>query len=151
MTLATETIGAIPQHLPVEAQEQLVVMGQRLTIRVTPAQSNGACMVFDMIADPGLGVPMHVHDHEDELFIVRSGAARFVVNGREIILEAGDTLFGPRGVPHAWEAIGDEPLDASVTILPGRLETMFRELGALSCIDPAKVGAICSDHGVRFI
>lgn len=151
MTLATETVATIPQHLPAEAQEQFVVMGQRLTIRVTPAQTGGACMVFDMVADPGMGVPTHVHDHEDELFVVRRGAARFVVNGREIVLEAGDTLFGPRGIPHAWEVIGDEPLDACVTILPGRLETMFRELGAVAGIDPAKVGAICADHGVRFI
>ena len=31
------------------------------------------------------------------------------------------------------------------------LETMFRELGALTAIEPAKIGAICADHGVRFI
>lgn len=153
MTLALESPAAttLPQHLPAEAQERLVVMGQRLTIRVTPAQTNGACMMFDLIADPGMGVPMHTHDHEDELFIVRSGVARFVVDGSETIVRAGDTLFGPRGIPHAWEAIGDEPVRGTVVILPGKLEVMFRQLGALTEVDPARIGAICAGHGVRFI
>lgn len=151
MTLALTPSNTIPQHLPDEEQEQLLVMGQRLSIRVTPAQTSGACMVFDLVADPGMGVPMHVHDHEDELFTVRRGTARFVVNGRAVTLHPGDTLFGPRSVPHAWEAIGDELLEASVTILPGKLETMFRELGAVTTLDPARIAAICADHGVRFI
>lgn len=137
--------------LTADEREQLVVLGQQFTVRVTAAQTGGAFYAFDLVAPPGIGVPAHVHDREDELFVVNRGTARFVVDGREILACAGDSVFGPRGVPHAWEAIGDEPLEAFVLVTPGNLADMFRDLGGLKAIDFPRIAAICAPHGVRFV
>lgn len=129
--------------------DRLEVMGTVITI----CRSDATRMSFDIDAPPGTGVPMHVHEHEDELFVIHRGRVRFVVNGREMIAGPGDTVFGPRGMPHSWEVFGDESVDAIVTILPGNLEGMFRDLAALPKGPPdlKRVVEICERVGVRFL
>lgn len=129
--------------------DRLELMGTTVTI----VRADASRLSFDMDAPPGTGVPMHVHEHEDELFVVRRGKVRFVLDGKEVIAGPGDTVFGPRGIPHSWETIGDEIVDAIVTILPGNLEMMFRDLAALPKGPPdlARIGEICGRHGVKFV
>jgi quercetin dioxygenase-like cupin family protein len=143
---------AITLRPPVAAGDRFDVMGAVITFRTTAAESGGLKTTFDMIAPTGIGVPMHTHEHEDELFVIRRGKARFIVNGKVTIAGPGETAFGPRGIPHAWESIGDEPLDCTVAILPSKLEEMFRDLGELPKGPPDmnRVLEICAAHGVRF-
>ena len=46
--------------------------------------------------------PLHIHDSEDEVFHVLSGRIRFSVDDRSVILEAGDILMAPKGIPHSY-------------------------------------------------
>ena len=59
----------------------------------------------------GDGPKLHLHPY-DEVFIIRSGRARFTIGNEIIEAEAGDILLGPAEVPHKFENLG-----------PGRLET----------------------------
>ncbi|WP_372013877.1 cupin domain-containing protein [Pseudoxanthomonas sp. 10H] len=61
---------------------------------------------------PGTGPRLHVHPY-DETFIVVEGRARFFVGETTIEASAGETVFGPAGVPHRFENLG-----------PGRLQTI---------------------------
>lgn len=61
---------------------------------------------------PGTGPRLHVHPY-DETFIVVEGRARFFVGDTTIEATAGETVFGPAGVPHRFENLG-----------PGRLQTI---------------------------
>lgn len=138
---------------PVVAGDRFDVMGTVITFRQTAADTAGIKTTFDLIAPPGTGVPTHVHEHEDELFVVRRGKIRFVIDGKIVIAGPGETAYGPRGVPHAWDSIGDEDLDATVAILPARLEEMFRDLGQLPKGPPnlERVFEICAAHEIRFV
>ena len=141
---------SLPETLTTENNpDRLDVMGTVVTI----CRADASRVSFDLDAPPGTGVPMHVHDHEDEVFLIRRGKIRFVVDGRETIAGPGETVFGPRGLAHSWEVFGDEMVDAIVTILPGNLELMFRDLAALPKGPPdlARIGEICGRHGVRFV
>ena len=60
----------------------------------------------------GGGPRLHVHPY-DETFVVILGAARFHVGDTVIDAMAGETVFGPAGVPHRFENLG-----------PGRLQTI---------------------------
>ncbi len=60
----------------------------------------------------GEGPALHVHPY-DETFVVLQGRARFYVGEHVIDAEAGDVVFGPKGVPHRFENLG-----------PGRLQTL---------------------------
>ena len=56
--------------------------------------------------DKNAVVPEHSHHHE-QISMVEAGALRFVVDGREQILRAGDTLTIPPHVKHLVEALED--------------------------------------------
>src|SRR5947208_1987875 len=81
---------------------QQVTPGERVRTLVSAAQTMGGFSVVEMIADPGNGVPMHVHDNEDEHFIVLEGAFHIAVGTKLQDLAAGDSLTVARGVAHAW-------------------------------------------------
>jgi quercetin dioxygenase-like cupin family protein len=54
----------------------------------------------------GALVPIHAHDSE-QLTYVLQGALRFVVNGEEVMVQEGEVLHIPPGVPHQAEALDD--------------------------------------------
>lgn len=59
----------------------------------------------------GCVVPAHAHENE-QLSMVLSGALRFGIGGREIVVRAGETLQIPPNEPHSAVAIEDtEVLD----------------------------------------
>ena len=58
---------------------------------------------------PGTYFPAHTHD-EDKIDGVLSGKFLMTVEGQSILLEAGDCLQVPRGVPHSAEVVGHEPV-----------------------------------------
>ena len=58
---------------------------------------------------PGTYFPDHSHG-VDKMDAVVSGRFRMVLEGREVVLEAGDMLAVPAGLVHSAEVVGDEPV-----------------------------------------
>ena len=56
--------------------------------------------------DKGNKVAMHHHPN-DQITTVESGSVRFIMNGEEVILKAGDMVAVPPDVPHGNEALED--------------------------------------------
>lgn len=56
--------------------------------------------------DRGALAPMHSHVHE-QVSMPMKGKVRFVLDGQEIRLQAGDILRIPSNVPHSAEALED--------------------------------------------
>jgi len=54
----------------------------------------------------GSVVPQHAHENEQVSYIV-NGALKFIVDGRDVVVRAGEVLQIPPNVPHAAEAIED--------------------------------------------
>jgi unsaturated pyranuronate lyase len=54
----------------------------------------------------GCAVPEHSH-HNEQLSTVEKGRLKFVLAGKEVIVEAGETLVIPGHVPHSAEALED--------------------------------------------
>src|SRR5262245_37628855 len=59
------------------------------------------------IYPPGTSFADHAHGI-DKMDAVVSGQFRMIVEGRELLLEAGDALAIPRGTVHSAEVVGDE-------------------------------------------
>jgi quercetin dioxygenase-like cupin family protein len=58
-----------------------------------------------------VGTVFSAHTHQvDKIDAVLSGRFRLVLEGDEIILEAGDCIDIPRGVVHSAEVVGPEPV-----------------------------------------
>jgi quercetin dioxygenase-like cupin family protein len=51
-------------------------------------------------------VPTHAHENEQVSFVI-SGALKFAIDGREIIVKAGELLQIPSHVPHSVDVLED--------------------------------------------
>jgi len=58
---------------------------------------------------PGTRFPPHTHE-VDKIDAVVAGRFRMTLLGQSFILEAGDCLAVPRGVVHAAEVVGPDPV-----------------------------------------
>jgi quercetin dioxygenase-like cupin family protein len=77
----------------------------------------------------GFGVPLHVHHTFDEFFCILTGEFLFQLDNERFTLKAGDTIFVPRGVKHAFKVTSEELASNLVAILPGKgMENYFSEM-----------------------
>ena len=71
---------------------------------------------------PGAANPRHSHPNCDEVLYVLHGRLQHETGGQITILEVGDTLAIPAGVPHQAVNIGHEEADTIVAYSSGRRE-----------------------------
>lgn len=99
--------------------------------RAKSADTNGVFGVVELITEPGQGVAVHVHQHEDELVYVIDGEVEVTLGEQQMEAGAGIMALLPRGIPHGYTNVGDRPSRLLVTILPGKFDNYFVELGKL--------------------
>ena len=63
-------------------------------------------MLSELVLKKGCVVPPHHHENEQVSYIIQ-GTLKFEVNGREIILHAGEVLHIPSNVVHSAVALED--------------------------------------------
>ena len=63
-------------------------------------------MVARVLMKKGCIVPLHSHYNEQVTYILE-GALKFWIDGKEIIVNAGEVLTIPRNMPHKAEALVD--------------------------------------------
>jgi quercetin dioxygenase-like cupin family protein len=108
--------------------------GARMTIRAHGDGTGGALGLVEARFPAGFGPPLHVHHREDEALYVLEGRLRCRAGDRELTAGPGQLVFGPREVPHAFQA-GPEGARALVLMLPAGLEQMFLD-GGVPATDP---------------
>jgi len=143
----------VPKVVTPDAGRVYDVLGTHIRVVVTGDDTEGRFGVVEQRDLPGVGIPPHVHSHEDETFHVVSGAVRFTVGAEEVVAEAGTTVLAPRGVPHAYETVGDGEAVMLITFVPAGLERMFIELSELPAGPPDmdQVLAVCRRAGIEFL
>ncbi len=137
--------------------ERFTIIGGSVRILIDGEASGGQCCVFECPVPPGDGPPLHVHEHEDELFYVVRGRFKFSIDGREVVGEPGFFGCAPRGSVHAFRNVGAEVGLLHVTCTPSGLEVPFRavrlpEPGSdRAPLTPDEVMAVFADYGVTFV
>jgi quercetin dioxygenase-like cupin family protein len=56
--------------------------------------------------EPGQSHALHAHAGMDKLYYVLEGGGVFILEGRELTMQAGDLLVAPEGVPHGVRNTG---------------------------------------------
>ena len=74
---------------------------------ISPAEGPNFAMRSFSIA-PGGSMPLHTNSVEHEQFIL-GGRAEVGLDGRVFEVEKNDVVYIPKGVPHYYKTIGDEP------------------------------------------
>jgi quercetin dioxygenase-like cupin family protein len=63
-------------------------------------------MVARVLMKKGCIVPLHSH-HNEQVTYILEGALKFWIDGKEIVVNAGEVLTIPRNMPHKAEALMD--------------------------------------------
>jgi mannose-6-phosphate isomerase-like protein (cupin superfamily) len=97
---------------------------------VDAAASNDIYCCVAMTHAKDFGPPVHIHHNEDEYFLILEGHYIYQVDNNLVELKAGDLLFAPKGVPHAFRCLSEEGRTLVFT-KPAGFERYFSEVAQL--------------------
>jgi quercetin dioxygenase-like cupin family protein len=121
-------------------------------IKVSQQDTNGDLSVFEYTGNEKGGPPLHVHPHQDEIFFIVQGEYLFQVGEDRHHVKAGDTIFLPRAVPHAFAQLTDNGRMFFIFQPSGKMEDFFRTIGNLSAPPTPEQGAkIFADHDMKIV
>ena len=108
-----------------------------ISFKVVPQDSNGIFIIENSFREKG-GPARHLHYDQDEWFYALEGEFAFEVGEEKFRLKPGDSLFGPRKVPHVWAFAGNTPRGRIlITFLPaGKMEAFFYEVTKANAMPP---------------
>ena len=100
-----------------------------ILFKVPARESNGGLFVIEHKNLIKGGPPVHFHLHQDEWFYVMEGEVLFLVGGQHKLLHSGESVLGPRMVPHAFSGVGEKPGRMLIAFTPaGKMEDFFRDI-----------------------
>jgi mannose-6-phosphate isomerase-like protein (cupin superfamily) len=120
-------VETVPFGLPAGEGERLVFGEVTILLRASAEQTGGLFSLFEEVP-PLVDTPLHVHEHEDELFYVLEGDHVYTVGDEEHRVGPGGLVFAPRGVPHAQRRVRPGEGRQLVLTAPGGFERFFRAL-----------------------
>jgi mannose-6-phosphate isomerase-like protein (cupin superfamily) len=98
-----------------------------ILFRVGTKESGGSLFAIEHRGLGKGGPPEHLHLYQDEWFYVLEGKVRFRVGGKETVVGPGESVLGPRMVPHCFAGTGEKPARMLITCTPaGKMEEFFR-------------------------
>jgi mannose-6-phosphate isomerase-like protein (cupin superfamily) len=111
-----------------------------IRFKVLPRETAGGLFVIEHMHLERGGPPLHYHPHQEEWFYVMDGEVLFQVGDQKAVLRSGESVLGPRGIPHAFTSVGKTPGRLLISFSPaGKMEEFFEAAGNLATppMDPA--------------
>lgn len=103
-----------------------------LDVKISGQDTDGQLAIFEQTSlSQGKGTPLHIHPLQDEIFYVLEGEYYFQVGEEKFRLTAGDSIFLPRKIPHAWTQVSKKGKMTVILQPAGKLETFFTTMAAL--------------------
>jgi mannose-6-phosphate isomerase-like protein (cupin superfamily) len=119
-----------------------------LAYKVVTADTQGALFVAEQMMHAKGGTPLHMHLDQDEWFYVLEGEFLAEIGGVRQVLKAGDSVLGPRRVPHRWLFTGKETGKILVSFAPaGKMESFFEKVAQTGAM-PGEDKALFAAHGM---
>ena len=109
-----------------------------LDLKVSGSDNDGGFAFFEQTSlSQGMGTPLHIHHLQDEVFYVMEGNYFFQVGEDTYELSAGDSIFLPMKVPHAWTQVSEKGKMMVLFQPAGKMENFFVKLAAMD-YEPSK-------------
>ena len=113
----------------------------------------GSLDLFEMTVQPNARMPIpHYHDRWDETIYGLDGATVWRVDGRDIEVAPGETVFIPRGIVHGFSNRSTAPASCLCILSPGVLGPQyFRDMAGLmssGAPDPARMKETMLRYGL---
>jgi mannose-6-phosphate isomerase-like protein (cupin superfamily) len=162
---ARSTIGAVvAQVLSPNAKRVLVKAGAdrdnqpfqfldaTFHVKVSGKDNEDRCVIFDTLRPAKVGPRLHLHTDCDEWFFVRDGEFKFKTGDEILHLQAGDSLFVPRNIPHAFVKTSEGTARLIVMHQPaGTMEEYFRTASQSINQTSGESKKFAEKHGIRIL
>ncbi|RFZ82191.1 cupin domain-containing protein [Mucilaginibacter terrenus] len=124
--------------------------GDTFFTKVSSKDTDGDLYVYESARVKKGGPNLHKHYNQDEWWYILEG--EFMIKVGETVYNAkpGDSVFGPRGVPHTFSKIGEGTGRMITTFQPaGKMEECFQAIsaGAMKGKTEAEQDQFRKDHG----
>ena len=141
----SKVLRSIVDETPYTAMD---VFGHTIELISDPDDPGADFCVMRAVMPPGAVVPLHSHDHHEDILILAGTEQVFVEDAhglqwREV--QAGDYVHIPAGIMHAHRTISDEPA-VDLVISTAKLGRFFREL-ARPDVGPRERIALSTKYG----
>lgn len=125
--------------------------GDTIFTKISPKDTDGDLFIFESTRIKEGGPPHHIHFDQDEWWYVLAGEFLIKIGDVTYEAKAGDSVFGPRAVPHSFAKVGNDVGKLLITFQPaGKMEEFFEKLSAgvtknMTAEERTKFSA---DHGI---
>jgi quercetin dioxygenase-like cupin family protein len=135
-------------------EAEVLAIGGRTALVGPQALSGGSYDLMDQELGPGVLVPAHAHELEDQAVFVVRGTLTVWVDGVERDVPEGAYAFRPAGKPHAiWNATEGTVRFLEITNPAERFEEYIRQVSDLNASgrsSPEAIAALATVYGVTF-
>ncbi len=124
-----------------------------LDVKISGTDTADELSVFEQTGlTPKGGPPLHIHADQDEWFYVIEGDYRFQVGNDQYDMQAGDTIFLPKKIPHAFIQLSDHG-KMIVSYLPaGKMEAFFAITDQWDTPPtPKEIAEVFAEHGMQVV
>ncbi len=135
-----------------------IISGQRralFNVKVSPKTGSQHLVMGTSQIAGGTGIPVHLHEREDEILFVHRGEATAILGDKTFPVKEGATIYVPRGTWHGVENHGGgKTVEMLWTFSQPGMDDYFREIGAPVGAPPRQLTAkeieeIARKHGMR--
>ena len=144
-----------PVIIQADEGRKFAVLGHQISLKLACDDTAGDYYVFEASSPPGLGVPPHEHEHEDEIIRIMDGELEVFLDGKTFRALPGAVIFFPRGVPHGFRNVAETPARTLFVVSPAsNFERFFVDLSALPADQPpdfAKVAEIFEHYDIHLL
>lgn len=126
--------------------------GDTFFTKVSAKDTDGDVYVFESTRIKEGGPSFHFHYDQDEFWYIIKGEFLFKVGEETFTAKAGDTVFGPRNVPHAFSKTGVGEASILMFFQPaGKMEEMFRKIseGVTKNMTDEEMDKFRHEHGIK--
>jgi len=128
--------------------------GDRFYTKVATQDTDGDLYVYESTRQKNGGPALHFHYEQDEFWYVLKGEFMIKVGDEIYHAKEGDSVFGPRMVPHAFEKVGDGEAKLLMTFQPaGKMEDFFKAIskGVEKNISEAEKLQFRENHRIKVV
>ena len=124
-----------------------------LDIKISSSDTGGDLAVFEQTGlTPKGGPPLHIHPFQDEWFYVTDGEYLFQVGMDQHKLTAGDTIFLPRKVQHAFVQLTEKGKMVVSYQPAGKMEAFFKVINEWnSPSTKVEIEKVFEDHDMKVV
>lgn len=137
-------------------------LGELAIIHASAKDTDGRYCMIELYATPEGAPPPHIHQREDEGFLVLEGEITLRIGERTLTAKAGDFFIAPKGIPHSYDVTSKEHARVMLICSPAGFEDCVREMSTptdslvppepnSAKVDYNKVADIASKYGIEFV